>query len=491
MFTILHLSDLHRSSAEPFSNDEILSSLRADMDRYPSEHPSIAKPDAIIISGDLVAGLLLGAPTYPAGLVQQYEVACDLLIRLADTFLGGNRSNLLMIPGNHDVDFNRSRAAMSEVQLRGPEIKGALFDSGCDNPYRWCWTEANVYRITDETAYADRFKYYCDTFNRFYEGVRLAYPVDPNKFSNLFELDEGRIVVAAFNSCHGNDCFSYVGEISTPEIAKCHLAIAESGKRYRLKLAVWHHDVAGPPRRSDYMDSDIVKLMIDKGFRLGLHGHLHKARATVDWVHTARRTEMVVVGAGSLCAEASDTPRGVSREYNVIEIGPCYAKARVHVREAKVSDIFSAGRFIDLSGKSFEDVEWSPEETAQVSIEPRRDLGESPFVRVNRIEGLIASGRAAEAVPELEAHAGSLGRHGRLLLTAALQKAEDWSRLERHLSTPENAEEATSLVFALVKQERWERAKNVLNQPEVREILAGPDIKQLEAMVRAEEAISK
>jgi hypothetical protein len=54
---------------------------------------------------------------------------------------------------------------------------------------------------------------------------------------------------------------------------------------------------------------------------------------------------MVVVSAGSLCAGTCDIPRGVSREYNVIEIDPSYAKARVHVREAKVSNTPCANPF--------------------------------------------------------------------------------------------------------------------------------------------------
>ncbi len=491
MFTLLHISDLHRAEAEPFSNDEIMSSLVADMERYPTDCPPIAKPDAIIVSGDLVQGLRVGASDYPDGLVKQYEEAYDLLTRLSDKFLGGDRSKLVMIPGNHDVDFNQSRAAMTEVTLRQPEIKGPLFSSGVENSYRWCWTDEKVYRISDRTSYNDRFKYYCHTFNKFYEGVPLAYPIDPRKYSNLFELDEGRIVVAAFNSCHGNDCFSYVGDIPRDEISKCHLAISESGKRYKLKTAVWHHDLTGPPRRSDYMDSEVVKLMIDKGFRLGMHGHQHKANAAPDWVYTPRRTLMMVVSAGSLCAGTYDVPRGVSREYNVIEIAPCYSKARVHVREAKVSAIFSAGRFIEMGDKSFEDVQWSPEETVPPGTVAANGSTESPLHRVSRIEKMIASGRATEAVAELEACFADLGHYGRLLLTTALKEAKDWPKLEDHLASPENAEEITFLVIALVKQQQWQKAKAVLELPNARDFLSEPNIKQLEAMIRAEEVIAK
>jgi len=159
MFTLLHLSDLHRSAAEPFTNDEIVSSLVADMGRYSSESPPIAKPDAIIVSGDLVQGLPLDSPAYPDGLVNQYEVALDLLNRLADGFLAGDRSKLVMIPGNHDVDFNQSRAAMVEIQVEKEDIKEVVFGRHHDNPHRWCWNHAKVYKINDMTRYEDRFKY--------------------------------------------------------------------------------------------------------------------------------------------------------------------------------------------------------------------------------------------------------------------------------------------------------------------------------------------
>src|SRR5436189_4412316 len=118
MFTILHLSDLHRSAKEPLNNDEIISALRADVDRYPTETPAISVPDAIVVSGDLVQGLPLRSAKYPADLDEQYNVAVELLERLSDTFLGGDRAKLIIIPGNHDVDFNGSLAGMTEVTVR-------------------------------------------------------------------------------------------------------------------------------------------------------------------------------------------------------------------------------------------------------------------------------------------------------------------------------------------------------------------------------------
>ncbi len=53
-FSILHISDLHRSTADPISNDELISALVGDRDRYLHESPRILPPEAIVLSGDLV-----------------------------------------------------------------------------------------------------------------------------------------------------------------------------------------------------------------------------------------------------------------------------------------------------------------------------------------------------------------------------------------------------------------------------------------------------
>ena len=75
-------------------------------------------------------------------------------------------------------------------------------------------------------------------------------------------------------------------------------------------MAVWHHNIEGPPQRSDYMDVEIVRGMIGRGFRLGLYGHQHRAQATPHQVWLPDRERMAVVSAGSLCAGPRDLPTG-------------------------------------------------------------------------------------------------------------------------------------------------------------------------------------
>ena len=56
MFSILHISDLHRSANEPIRNETLVAALLQDRDRYTTETPQIPSPNAIVVSGDLIHG---------------------------------------------------------------------------------------------------------------------------------------------------------------------------------------------------------------------------------------------------------------------------------------------------------------------------------------------------------------------------------------------------------------------------------------------------
>src|SRR5437867_6953815 len=120
MFTIMHISDLHRSPTHPISNDELISTLVVDRERQLRERQSINSINAIIVTGDIIQGVPLGFEDYTTELRQQYEVALTFLIELADRFLGGDRSHVILLSGNHDVDWNVARNAMTLVDEASP-----------------------------------------------------------------------------------------------------------------------------------------------------------------------------------------------------------------------------------------------------------------------------------------------------------------------------------------------------------------------------------
>ena len=198
LFTILHISDLHRSREEPVDNDSLIAALLGDSDRYLGETPPVPQPGAIVVSGDLIQGAPVGADGWQDAMRDQYRVAGAFLDQLAKRFLAGDRSKLIIVPGNHDVCWNTSFAAMERVpEDRWPkDVRVALVER--DSDYRWSWRERALYRVHDHDAYALRTGFYWDFVETFYKGVVLPIPIDRNRGYQLFELLDRTIVVAAF-----------------------------------------------------------------------------------------------------------------------------------------------------------------------------------------------------------------------------------------------------------------------------------------------------
>lgn len=358
MFCILHITDLHRSKADPISNAELLSALLNDRAHYVREDPAISPPQAIVVSGDLIQGVGLGHPEPGTELAAQYDVAYDFLARLADRFVDGDRSKVILIPGNHDVDWNRARASMEVLDPRNVpgELPWALYEP--DSLYRWDWKKREIFIIRDSETYRQRLSAFWRFFERFYTGVPGLLRVAPWSDANLYSLDEGRIAIAAFNSCAGNDCFSFKGEIPREAVAQSDLELTDLGP-WRLRIAVWHHDIEGPPNRTDYMDPEIVRGMIGRGFRLGLYGHQHRTQITPHHIYLPERETMAVASAGSLCAGARELPVGARRGYSLIEIGDDYESARVHVRDMAYANLFLRANLSIFGGRSYVDLRWT------------------------------------------------------------------------------------------------------------------------------------
>ena len=443
LYTILHISDLHRKGGSSVTNQELFSSLVADFQRSARETPALTRPDAIVVSGDLVEGLRLGSTNYPDSLRQQYQEAEELLVYLVNEFLGGDRSRVIIVPGNHDVDWNGVRQAFELEEHRRENPRG--FISVPKTVYRWSWTDRQIFRISDWGCYGRRFEYFNDMYERFYQDVSLTHAVDPNRPWNLFSLDDGNIVVAAFNSCIVNDCFSDIGHIRSRDIADCHLAMRPLVRPECLPVAVWHHGVGGPPWFSDYLDPNTVKLMIDKGFRLALHGHRHDSSiAPVDLFLSTRET-LAVIGAGSLCAGEKALPHGVNHRYNVIQIDRQEKTGVVHVREMNQPGIWGPGQLFETGGQSYLDIHWT---ASSLEVADQGKSGGYNISLVDEIERMINSGYPDEAIAVLSKDSVITRIYKRRLLGKALQSAEDWAALKNLLEYPQNEDELAMYYMA-------------------------------------------
>jgi 3',5'-cyclic AMP phosphodiesterase CpdA len=236
MFSILHISDLHRSPDDPVDNDTLLATLLADRDRYLGETPVVPSPDAIVITGDLIHGAPISHPNWQKVIGEQYNVAEDFLDHLTRRFLAGDRSRLIIIPGNHDVCWNTSFTSM--VKLLETEYPSDVWHALIkpDSIYRWSWAERALYQIRDTALYNSRMNAYWDFVENFYAKVSLLRPLDRRRGFQLFELHDRQIVLAAFDSISSNDCFSYSGAIPRGAVAQCALALRDIPHTYDLRV---------------------------------------------------------------------------------------------------------------------------------------------------------------------------------------------------------------------------------------------------------------
>ncbi len=454
MYSILHISDLHRSADDPLDNDTLFASLVADRNRYLGESPRIPPPEAIVVSGDLIEGAPIGAPDWENVIKKQYEVAFSFLSQLCQRFLEGDKSRMILIPGNHDVCWNTSYRAMRAVAHdEFPDDVHAVLVQP-NSTYRWSWSTRRLYQIRDQVAYEQRMDRYWELVQSFYENEEYV-SIDRTRGYQLFELCQRHILVAGFDSISGNDCYNFAGSLARGAVGRCAIELDDVDHSYGLKIAVWHHSIQGPPVKTDYMDASHVHQMIGHGFQLGLHGHQHVAGAFTQYVHLDATSSMPVVSAGSLCAGARQLPRGVNRQYNLIVVEDDFLTARVHVREMGDGGQFtrkSAGAF--LSG--FLEITWQP----QTNVAGIRSDAHANNLRrtVEDAESALRAGDTRRALTLLgDSEVGALP-HARKLKIAALMSEHDWDGLIRAINEPVTVEERVLLIEALIQTNQLKQA---------------------------------
>ncbi len=450
-YGLLHISDLHRSPTDPIGNPELLSTLLADRDRIVEIGSPEIEIDAVIVSGDLVQGVALGRAGYENELDEQYATAEAFLIEVADAYLDGDRSRMVIVPGNHDVDWNRSLSGMTPVGEADVPGRFSLEMCGPSADLRWDWRERRVYQIIDRELYDQRLSRFDALIERFYAGTGVVQ----EPLYRLHSLADERIAVLAFNSCEGNDCFAYHGQIAEDAVANAHLALRD--KPFELYIAVWHHSIDGEPTQSDYMSGSIVEAMIGRGFRLGLHGHQHHARAATRYIHLPAEEKMAVVSSGSLCAGANELPAGVNRQYNIIRIAEDLCSARVFPREMVIGTTFSETRRPEFGLEANITLDWE----LPLGYARRREEHEAALTI--EAEELIHQGDFAHAAEILRSIETPEGSYSRGLLLQAFEAQESWVELLTAIGEPSVVADLVRAVGAAIEAGELERAKELLD----------------------------
>ena len=445
MPTLLHISDLHRTSEPRLGNDHLLAAIVSDATRWEVE--GIPRPDLIVVSGDLIQSSKADASDADSEVAAQYREAGEFLKQLAEEFVGSDRSRVVIVPGNHDVHWGRSFAAMNPVKTCPDDIATKALRS--ESGMRWNWKDRQAYEISDGGKYESRFEQFREFRATFYQGLNPS-PISRADDDLIFlEYPEIGLVVTGFASWHGNDCFCHAGEITSSSLALSQKLLSES--TLPVAIAVWHHSIVGGPSEHDYMDQRVIHRMIDFGFTVGLHGHQHYPGAAPFELRLPNLSAMVVIGAGSLAVGDGELPMGERRQFNIVVIDPESELVTVHVRAMSPAGVFTGSHRDDFGGNTFVKLD--------LPVAPGHARTPTDLQRLDEAMTAVAVGRYGESlelIADIPSCSADVKRQIEIKALDGLGRKE---RLIEILDPPQNADEVVKLIAMLLDADRFDEAE--------------------------------
>jgi len=304
---ILHLSDLH------FEDGTFADVCRTQLETDLIQELDIRRLEYLVISGD-VANRSTG---------KEYDAAFAMVDGLVKRF-GLDASRVVVVPGNHDVNWEMSKKAYPFVfkdDLPSPLSAETHIPAG----------EAGALVRNDE-LYRQRFAHFNTHFyRRIYSGQ--DYPPDYADQALLVERPEDRILFLGLNSCWQLDHhFRNRVSIHIPAIAKVLDKLNDGRYDGWLKIAVWHHPVTG----QQPMNDEFMQLLAVHGFQVGMHGHVHEAIERHHKYDDKRGIR--IIGAGTFGAPAKEQVTGIPLQYNLLTFDPRTGEIMVNTRKKEKPD---------------------------------------------------------------------------------------------------------------------------------------------------------
>ena len=351
---ILHLSDLHfgtKQDADRWSG-QLTDDLRGLLSQLePNQSPHL---DALIVSGDIAN----------KSLPEEYEAAERFINCLLPEF-GLQRHQMAIVPGNHDLNWKLSEQAYEIQKLKAYE--GSLDEEDILN--NDIIVDGNYVHVPNQQQYEERFKH----FSKFYENV-IGRPY-PRQYSQQYELlhcPEQKLLILGLNSAWKlNHDQHYRSRANiNPDALNNALGEINHTPTYRdskLKIAVWHH-----PLNSSYedriKDHGFMERLAKNGFRLALHGHIHRANAG-DYNYSLSK-RINIIAAGTFGAPVKEWVPGYPLQYNLLKwqdnILTVYTRKRIELNGAWkpdtmwLQDGLTASSFYQIKLWDSEDSEKTP-----------------------------------------------------------------------------------------------------------------------------------
>ncbi len=300
---ILHLSDLHFGNIQDANlwHGQLYGDLNQLLPQLESSQSF--NLDALVISGDIAN----------KSLPEEY-VAAELFINRIMSEFRLRQRQVAIVPGNHDLNWELSEDAFTPVRRK--DYQGSLNDEDIFEDD--LIIDGNFVLVPNPTQYEQRFKYFSD----FYENI--IWKPYPQRYSQQYELrhfPEQNLLILGLNSAwklNHDPKYRACASINPDALTNAIRQINENPayKNSRLKIAVWHHPL-NSPFEDRIRDHGFMEQLAQNGFRLALHGHIHRAGAE-DYRHRAGR-QIDIIAAGTFGAPVREWMPGYPLQYNLLK----------------------------------------------------------------------------------------------------------------------------------------------------------------------------
>jgi predicted MPP superfamily phosphohydrolase len=294
---ILHLSDLHfTASTTPATH---LSPLIDDWSGLGEPHVT-----HVVLSGDLTDG----------GQEAEFERLADFVRQISGQ-MNVPLDSVIVVPGNHDVDWNEPVYSMRPKRLH----LGATLNRTTQ------LEQQDVVLTRDESLYPSRLKGFWSFSSELWGDIAPA-----SATAWIRTMHEGLLFLCLNSAWEIDEFFPHRASID--EVGLSHALTNRSAREHAardpIKIAVVHHPISG----NEKIEHDaFLERLGQNGFNLVLHGHVHETRAdVVRYTHPTWRIH--AIGSGTFGAKANKRPESTPRLYNIVEIDGRNRSVRVEVR---------------------------------------------------------------------------------------------------------------------------------------------------------------
>lgn len=458
-FSILHISDIHKIAGVEY--EPLFQSLRRDLEAM-TTYERIVAPSFVVVSGDLIQGGYT-----EQDIREQYNEVESFLAAISDLYLQGDRTRLIIVPGNHDVSRVATIASLHPSTKDYEISKDTYFKGATD--IRWNWKDHQFYEITDAEKYRQRFNLFVEFYNHFFDGIR-QYPENPEEQAYVVVNDDYGICFACFNSCCHLDHLCDTGCISDDALNSISKDLTDSYNAGYLNVAVWHHHFYGSPLETNYMDRAFLTDLLSCNIQMGLFGHQHFTQIAEEYSDLLLQKDeyvqkLLLVSSGTLFGGKKVLPENCRRQYNIIEVakGNGIAQIDINIRE-------------DFNTKANNKIpHWKmkplPNATNKVHYEiALRKLSVNDRV-LNIDRRCKADGdyiKACEAIKSIELETGEdLSQ----IFKSYLKEIRDYEYVYHHIGRIVTVEDAILKIVA---------ARNLGNPKYIKDVLEDPDINKLD-----------